>query len=63
MKGTKCVLCGQEYSMGLHILGCFLCFRCEQALLKPGAARHLKVCKRRRLAHWAGAPLRPPAEG
>lgn len=49
--------------MGLHILGCFLCFRCEQALLKPGAARHLKVCKRRRLAHWAGAPLRPPAEG
>ncbi|MBQ8536818.1 MAG: hypothetical protein IJ461_05370 [Clostridia bacterium] len=58
MENPKCVLCGHSYPTGLHILGCFLCFPCEKALLRPDAVRRLPVVKRRRLAKWAVAEKR-----
>ena len=53
METTKCMLCGRPYPAGLNILGCFLCFECEQTLLRPRASTHLPPLKRRRLAQWA----------
>lgn len=55
----NCILCGKKYGTGLHIMGCFLCFRCEQALLKPGAARRLPPVKRRRLAGLVRTRMEP----
>jgi len=49
----RCMLCGRSYPTGLHILGCFLCFPCEKALLNPIYTQTLSPRKRRRLAQWA----------
>lgn len=60
METPKCMLCGRPYPTGLNILDCFLCFRCEKSLLRPGAALRLPPSRRRRLAAWAkreNAPL------
>ena len=29
----RCLLCGHEYSTGLHVMGCLICFPCEKRLL------------------------------
>lgn len=55
MENPKCVLCRRDYPTGLNIMGCFLCFRCEQALLHPRAACRLSPRKRRRLCCLTGA--------
>ena len=38
MKQQQCLLCGQEYSTGLNVMGCLLCFPCERKLLSATAA-------------------------
>ena len=53
METPKCVLCGRSFPTGLNIGGCFLCFPCEKALLRPRAALRLSPIKRRRLARIA----------
>ncbi len=51
MKNMRCtcILCGQKHVAGLSIAGCFICFSCEQALLRPYAARRLTRVRRLRL--------------
>lgn len=44
-----CILCGQKHVAGLSIAGCFICFSCEQALLRPYAARRLTRTRRLRI--------------
>ena len=46
MKQQKCLLCGQEYSTGLNVMGCLLCFPCERKLLSATAA---EINRRKRL--------------
>jgi Inhibitor of sigma-G Gin. len=52
MTESKCILCNKEFSTGLNIMGCFICFPCEQKLLQPNAAWRLRRKKRLRLAKW-----------
>ena len=33
MKEDSCILCGQAFPAGLHVLGCLICFPCEKRLL------------------------------
>ncbi len=46
MKQQQCLLCGQEYSTGLNVMGCLLCFPCERKLLSATATN---INRRRRL--------------
>ena len=46
MKQQQCLLCGQEYSTGLNVMGCLLCFPCERKLLSATAA---EINRRKRL--------------
>lgn len=46
MKQQQCLLCGQEYSTGLNVMGCLLCFPCERKLLSGTAA---EINRRKRL--------------
>lgn len=46
MKQQQCLLCGQEYSTGLNVMGCLLCFPCERKLLSSAA---VNISRRRRL--------------
>ncbi|NLV59833.1 MAG: hypothetical protein GXY67_13885 [Clostridiales bacterium] len=46
MKQQQCLLCGQEYSTGLNVMGCLLCFPCERKLLSATAA---EMNRRKRL--------------
>ena|GEM_PF-1018197 len=55
MAESKCILCNKGFPTGLNILGCFICFPCEQKLLKPNAAWRLRRQKRLRLAKWFAA--------
>lgn len=32
MKDT-CIVCGQPFPAGLHVMGCLICFPCEKRLL------------------------------
>ncbi len=48
---SKCILCGHEHVTGLNIAGCFLCFSCEQALLRTSAAQSISRARRLRLMH------------
>ena len=52
MQPQKCIVCGQTYSTGLHVLGCLICFPCEKKLLRPCAALSLPRRRRRALARW-----------
>jgi hypothetical protein len=45
MKQQRCLLCGQEYPTGLNVMGCLLCFPCEQKLL---AQATLSISRRKR---------------
>ena len=45
MKEDACILCGQAFPTGLHVLGCLICFPCEKKMLS-GA---LSPVTRRRL--------------
>ncbi|NLO84321.1 MAG: hypothetical protein GX096_02695 [Clostridiales bacterium] len=51
MKQQKCLLCGQEYPTGLHVMGCLICFPCEKQLLRsnvktlPTRDQRLKLMK------------------
>ncbi len=38
MLQQQCLLCGQEHSTGLNVMGCLLCFSCEKELLRTTAA-------------------------
>ncbi len=58
---TRCILCGQEHVAGLNIAGCFLCFSCEQALLRPAAAQRLSRARRLRLLRLYGRAALLPA--
>ena len=40
----RCLLCGREYSTGLHVMGCLICFPCEKNLLNQAIP-----CERRKL--------------
>ena len=33
MKEDACILCGQTFPAGLHIMGCLICFPCEKRML------------------------------
>ena len=51
MQKDTCLLCGRAYPAGLHILGCLICFPCEQRLLRgavPASQRRrlAKICSR-----------------
>lgn len=45
--GQKCLLCGQESSTGLQVMGCLICFRCEKRLLS--SVRSLGPAREERL--------------
>lgn len=49
MKQQKCLLCGQEYPTGLHVMGCLLCFPCEKRLLNATVISLPKRAARLRL--------------
>lgn len=49
VKQQKCLLCGQEYSTGLHVMGCLICFPCEKRLLNATVEQMPKKRKRARL--------------
>ncbi len=49
MNQQKCLLCGQEYPTGLHVMGCLICFPCEKRLLSAPVAELPRRGKRRRL--------------
>lgn len=34
MSNQTCLLCGRERAEGLRLLGCLICFPCEQKLLR-----------------------------
>lgn len=34
MEDETCILCGQSYPAGLHVLGCLICFPCERRLTR-----------------------------
>ncbi len=50
-----CLLCGQEYSTGLNVMGCFLCFPCERKLLSATAVQSISRRKRLNLLKLYGA--------
>ena len=31
----RCIVCGRSFSTGLSVMGCLICFPCEQLLVKP----------------------------
>ncbi|MBR1584341.1 MAG: hypothetical protein IJ662_02225 [Clostridia bacterium] len=33
MKET-CIVCGEAFPLGLHVMGCLICFPCEKRLLR-----------------------------
>lgn len=51
IKQQRCLLCGQEYPAGLHVMGCLICFPCEKRLLScaetelPPRTARLKLVK------------------
>ena len=47
MKEDSCILCGQAYPAGLHVMGCLICFPCEKRLLWGGASpgRRRGLCR------------------
>lgn len=47
MQKDTCILCGQAYPAGLHILGCLICFPCEKRLLRfPASGRTVRRMRR-----------------
>ena len=34
MKKDACILCRRPAALGLHIMGCVICFSCEKKLVK-----------------------------
>ena len=38
MEKETCILCRRPAALGLHIMGCMICFYCEQKLVKSAAA-------------------------
>lgn len=54
MGETTCILCGRNDPVGLHVMGCLICFPCEKRLLSGTPDSH----RRRRLLR-----LYSPAEG
>ncbi len=59
MQNDRCILCGQPYSTGLHILGCLICFPCEHTMLHKQMPRN----KRRRLLRIYDAAEQHAARG
>ena len=45
MKEDTCILCRRPAALGLHIMGCLICFSCEKKLVK----RAVHPLRRRRL--------------
>ncbi|MBR4538551.1 MAG: hypothetical protein IKO52_06865 [Clostridia bacterium] len=48
MKEDTCILCRRPAALGLHIMGCVICFSCERKLVKsavppPRRRRLLKL--------------------
>ncbi|MBR2053516.1 MAG: hypothetical protein IJ968_01330 [Clostridia bacterium] len=39
MEKDRCILCGEPYSTGLHVMGCLICFPCERRLLHGSISR------------------------
>ncbi|MEG0742298.1 MAG: sigma factor G inhibitor Gin [Clostridia bacterium] len=58
MRQQRCLLCGQEYPAGLHVMGCLICFPCEKRLLSatveelPPRGQRLRLMS---LYHQGGA--------
>lgn len=50
IEGQTCLLCGHRAMTGLHVMGCLLCFACEQRLLRTRAYR-VEGSQRRNLLH------------
>ncbi|MBQ9264331.1 MAG: hypothetical protein IJ189_09010 [Clostridia bacterium] len=59
MKET-CILCGQAFPTGLHIMGCLICFPCEKRLLAPSMPprRRRALCR----LYDGKQRLRPPQQ-
>lgn len=34
MEKETCILCGRPCSLGLHVMGCLICFPCEKRLVR-----------------------------
>lgn len=51
----SCLLCGKDYSTGLNVMGCFLCFPCERKLLSATAVQSISRRKRLNLLRLYGA--------
>lgn len=45
MKEETCILCRRPAALGLHIMGCVICFPCEKALVRGAVS----APRRRRL--------------
>ena len=37
MKEDACILCRRPAALGLHIMGCVICFSCEKKLISSAA--------------------------
>lgn len=33
MQEERCILCGRSFPLGLHVMGCLICFPCEKRML------------------------------
>ena len=51
MKEEICLLCGRSFPLGLHIMGCLICFPCEKRLLSSAlpSRQRKRLCRLYRL--------------
>ena len=56
MKEETCILCRRPAALGLHIMGCLICFSCEKKLVH-GAVPPLR--RRRLMKLYLGFPPAP----
>lgn len=49
LEQQRCILCGRPFSTGLNVLGCLICFPCEQMLVRPMSGERMTREKRRAL--------------
>lgn len=47
MKEETCLLCGRAFPLGLHVMGCLICFPCEKRLLHSAVTprRRRRLCR------------------
>lgn len=54
----RCIVCGRSFSTGLSVMGCLICFPCEQLLVRPLGGEKIPEEKRRALLKLYGCGKR-----